>query len=230
MSRGPCPLAPPPPSIKGEGHEFQQDVDTKLRLPRSYYSVFKDKSNFKHLRTIASLYCLDKCTALQGYLSYNPPLDTEIFHNAGITKCCERSPPSVNDCIKKKRSEDLKNLLNSLPKVNYKSKVDAWFGKVSTELPRAIIMNDGPISCTSASGYYQSDFMEENLLGSNEISHLHKDEFLQFTVFFFLLMSISFSFCGFFSLLFSTMIFSLLLGKKNSIILFSILHMFRIRP
>jgi hypothetical protein len=92
--------SPPPSSqietVNGAGTDDRQN---DVRFPRSFFSFFKDKTNFP--LSAASQYCVDKFTELQGYLSVNPQFDVEIFHNAGINKCCERSPPSVNSCLQR---------------------------------------------------------------------------------------------------------------------------------
>ena len=83
--------------------ECQHDV----RFPRSFFSFFKDKSNFP--LSAASQYCVDKFSALQGYLSVNPQFNVEIFHNAGINKCCERAPPLLIVVFKKREKRRTKN-------------------------------------------------------------------------------------------------------------------------
>ena len=101
--------SPPPHSSQIEtvddagADECQDDV----RFPRSFFSFFKDKSNFP--LSAASQYCVDKFSALQGYLSVNPQFNVEIFHNAGINKCCERAPPLLIVVFKKREKRRTKN-------------------------------------------------------------------------------------------------------------------------
>ena len=195
-----------------------------LRFPRSFFSFFKDKSSFP--LTDASQYCVDKFTALQGYLSVNPPFDTEIFHNAGIQKCCERPPPSVNDCLRKKKESDDREFLNSLPKMDHNKKVNAWLTGQYNEATFADLFEHKIDSRTSIfSQYYQSDFLNSHFLEMNDIPHLEMDEFLKLLSFLFLQSWLSFL-AGPLVLLLSTIIFFMFLGQKGPVFSFQLLLIF----
>ena len=210
-----------PPLSSNTGVEIcvnQDDIRGNLRFPRSFFSFFKDKTDFP--LSEASKYCVDKFTALQGYLSVNPPFLTEVFHNAGIQKCCERPPPSVNECLRKKRENELKEYLDSLPKLNFRRKVNAWLSNSDGETTLQERIEPQEQSYSVLSQYYQSDFMNSNILQINDIPHLHSDEFMKLLLFF-LFQSLFSSFAGGpLMFLVISMCFLVFLGSKSPVFIF----------
>ena len=149
------PLICKPLPLITTAHTNNDDISksSQFKLPKSYFSWFKDLSNFD--KTGAAGYFVDTFSALQGHLSNNPPFNVEIFHNARHYECCERPPPSVNSCKKQKRSLELKTYLDNLPKDDFKLKIQRWFNLDDVVFPDPEILNT-PASLESA--YYQSSY------------------------------------------------------------------------
>ena len=209
----------PPSPMEMVASADQVDGSTVLRFPRSYLSFFRNIPEFPV--SAASKYCLDKFSELQGYLSVNPPFDVEIFHNANIRDCCVRPPPSVNDCIRNKRCEDLRNHLESLPKENYQNKVNKWLGGSGTEPQGDITHIMKEETCPSL--YYQSDFANSHFLQINDIPHLNSEEFVKSLCIFFFQIWLSYALGGLPSLLLSTFTFFCFLGQKTPVFSFQLL-------
>ena len=153
-------LISPPNPLAMTASVDPADASDVLWFPRSYLSFFRNIPDFPV--SAANQYCLDKFSELKGYLSINPPFNVEIFHNANIKDCCIRPPPSVNECIRNKGSEDLRNHLESLPKDNYQNKVNKWLGGSSAGPLGDIDHEMKEDTCLSL--HYQSDFADSQII------------------------------------------------------------------
>ena len=190
--RTPLPLKPlvrggiqPTVCISAESHSetIANPNSEPLRFPKSFFHYFKSLPNFP--KTKAGGYFLDSISALRDCISENPPMNPTIFHNAGLTFCCKREPPSQNSCMENRDRIDLKCFLDNLPKDSLRDKLYRWWNsdQLSPPPPPAQGAEPSPqdFNFSEPSDYYISSYCASNPVQFHEIPDHSIWEFMIFT-------------------------------------------------
>ena len=190
-----------------------EQVEPKLRFPKSYFSWFKSLKDFN--KSEAVQYFVDSGSALKDYLSAHPQLDVQIYHNAGRNLCCDRPPPSVNSCVKRRREVELTNHLSNLPKFDLDNKIHTWFGTHTDSSRKIHCATNSPRNSPPQDDFSESyPSGEQEYLGAEDAPNLSRTQYLQYLVFFILQLFFFNSYGNFhFSLLTSSLFFAFL-GKS----------------